>query len=131
MSTANVIEIDNIESWVTNVEQSSTPIFVMFYSPNCPHCQIMAPYVQSYAQEFKGKITFVQVNIRDHLAIASKYGILGTPTFTLFCKGRALRNYVGEMYPSLIKKMIEDALQNSVDCVDKATWIYPSINGYS
>ena len=66
-------------------------------------------------------VLVVKVNIKNNLNIAVKFGVLGTPTFTLFCKGHALQKYVGEMYPSLIKKMVEDGLKNSVKCLDKAT----------
>ena len=112
-------------------KKSSNPVLVMFYSQDCPHCHIMDPYFQSYAQEFEGKITFVKVDIISNIVIAAKYGVLGTPTFTLFCKGHSIQNYVGEMYPSLIKKMVEDGLQNCLQCIDKATWIYPNITGYT
>jgi thioredoxin-like negative regulator of GroEL len=131
MPKLKVVEIKDIKSWESSVEKSSNPVLVMFYSPNCPHCHLMEPHFQFYAQEFKGKITFVKVNIKNNLNIAAKFGVLGTPTFTLFCKGRALQNYVGEMYPSLIKKMVEDGLQNSLECLDKATWIYPDMTGYT
>ena len=131
MSTENIVEINDIESWEANVEKSTNPVFAMFYNPDCPHCRIMEPYFHSYANEFKGKIIFIKVNIVDNPTIAAKYAIQGTPTFTLFCKGHTIQNYVGEMYPSLIKKMIEDGLQNSEQCVDKVTWIYPNISGYT
>lgn len=131
MAITNVVEIEDLETWETTVEKSSNPVLVMFYSPDCPHCRVMDPYFESYAQEFEGKITFVKMDIHNNLIIAAKYGVLGTPTFTLFCKGHAIQNYVGEMYPSLIKKMVEDGLQNSLQCIDKATWIYPDITGYT
>jgi thioredoxin 1 len=131
MSTDDVVEIDGVDDWTTNVEKSSDPVLVMFYSPSCPHCQVMEPYFQSYATEYKGKIKFVKVNVLDEQIVAAKYGVLGTPTFKLFCKGHPIQDYVGEMYPSLIKKMIEDGLENNVQCVTKVTWVYPGITGYS
>ncbi len=127
----DVVEVDDIKRWESLVELSSHPTLVMFYSPDCPHCLAMEPYFTSYAKEFEGKVTFVRVNIIDNLIIAAKYGVLGTPTFKLFCKGRPVQEYVGELYPSLIKKMVEDTLMERSQCVDKATWIYPNITGYS
>lgn len=125
-----VIEV-NVHGWGTLVEQSSDPTLVMFYSSDCPHCLAMEPYFSSYAKEFEGKVKFVRVNIVENLIIAAKYGVLGTPTFKLFCKGRPVQDYVGEMYPSLIKKMVEDGLTEREQCVDRASWIYPNITGYS
>jgi thiol-disulfide isomerase/thioredoxin len=90
-----------------------------------------APHFQSYAEEFKGKISFLRVNIAEHLSITPKYGVPGTPTFKFFCKDHPFQDYVDEMYASLIKKMVEDGLQNSEQCVGKVTWIYPRIMGYT
>jgi hypothetical protein len=64
----------------------------------------------------KEKITFEELNIQDHLISAEKYGAMGILTFKLFCQGRPIQNYIGEMYPSLIKKMIEDGLS------ERAQW---------
>ncbi len=130
MSEENVMEVEGTEIWKMIVEKSQDPILVMFYSPNCPHCQMMDPYFESYAKEFEGKVKFIRVNIIDNLVIAAKYSVLGTPTFKLFCKGRPIQDYVGEMYPSLIKKMVEDGLMERAQCVEKASWLYPNITGY-
>jgi len=127
MSNEKVIEIEDIETWEMIVEKSSDLILVMFYSPSCPHCLLMEPYFNSYAKEFEGRVKFVKVNVIENIIIASKYGVLGTPTFKLFCKGHPIQDYVGEMYPSLIKKMVEDGILESEQCVDKVSWIYPNI----
>ena len=131
MTAMKIVEINDVETWEKTVEKSSEPVLVMFHSPSCPHCHAMDPYFQSYADEFKDKVMFVKVNVKDNLTIATKYGVLGTPTFKLFCKGRPIQDAVGEIYPSLIKKIIEDGLSERAQCVDKASWIYPDINGYS
>jgi len=45
-------------------------------------------------------------------------------------KGRPIQDYVGEMYPSLIKKMVEDGLLERAQCPEKASRLYPNITGY-
>jgi thiol-disulfide isomerase/thioredoxin len=130
MSVQHVVEITDVETWENTVEKAKKPVVVMFYSPNCPHCQAMDPYFQQYSKEFQGKVAFVKVNIVDNVIVAAKYGVMGTPTFKFFCNGRPFVDRVGEMYPALIKKFVEDSLQDSPDCANKATWIDFGITGY-
>ena len=119
------------KSWDEKVLQAKKPVLIMHFSPNCPHCKNIDPYFEQYAKEFDGKIVFARLNLTENMQIASKYRIMGTPTFTFFCHGKLINQQVGEMYPSLIKKMIEDGLRYGEDCASKTTWIDHDISGYA
>ena len=131
MKKTSVVEIEDITTWEETVEQSKNPVIVMFYSPTCPHCKVMEPYYAEYAQEFSGKVFFARINIIDNPVVAAKYGVMGTPTFKFFCEGRPMQELVGEVYPALVKKIIEDGLRYGSQCVKKATWINVGITGYA
>lgn len=62
MDELNVVEIDD-KTWEQFVEESSKPVFVMFYSPNCSFCEFMEPYFINYAQEFKNKAVFARMDV--------------------------------------------------------------------
>jgi thioredoxin-like negative regulator of GroEL len=130
MNNKNVIEL-NDTNWEKSVEKEEKPVMVMFYSNTCQHCQVMEPHFQKYAKDFKDKVVFAKVNIIENPTIVGRYGIMGTPTFKFFCKGQPVQELVGEMYPSLLKKTVEDALQHSSQCFKNTTWIDPGITGYS
>jgi len=102
----------------------------MFSSPTCSNCTQMIPYFEAYSKEYKDKVAFVKLNIMKNMSIAQKYGVMGTPTFKFFCKGHPVQEIVGAIYPALIKKLIDDGFTYGKDCVDKTTWIPPSITGY-
>lgn len=130
MDNENVIEIENVDMWESIIEQGEKPSLVMFYSPNCPNCRVMEPYFFEYAKKFKEKTVFLRVNIQNNLIIAAKYGVLGTPTFKFFCKNHPIQENVGQIYPTLIKKMVEDGLHDGEKCASTTTWIEPTITGY-
>jgi len=130
MNTQNVIELNDAK-WEKNVQKGEKPVMVMFYSNTCPHCHEMKPHFEKYSNEFKGKVVFAKVNIMDNPTIVHRYGIMGTPTFKFFCKGQPVQELVGAVYPSLLKKTIEDSLQHSSQCVKNTTWIDYGINGYA
>jgi len=130
MSSDNLVELDDI-NWEKTVEKGDKPVVVMFSSPACPYCQQMLPYFKEYANEFKDKIIFAEVDISKSTTIASRYAVMGTPTFKFFCKGKPVYELTGAMYPSLLKKAIEDSLEHGPECADKATWVDSSINPYA
>ncbi|MEM4258580.1 MAG: thioredoxin family protein [Candidatus Thermoplasmatota archaeon] len=112
------------------VEQNTYPVLVMFYSPTCPYCAQLDPYFEQYAKEFQGKVFFAKINVADHPRIAAKYHIMGTPTFSFFCSGYISQQNVGAVYPTLIKKMVEDGLSFGIECSKHVTWFNPGITGY-
>ena len=115
-----IIEL-NDTNWEKLVELGGNPIVVMFYSPSCPHSLAMMPYFETYADEFKGKISFARIDINMNPFSVSRFGIMATPTFMFFCSGRPVQEIVGEIYPTLLKKITEDALEYGSSCASKST----------
>ena len=118
-------------TWDEYLKQGKRPMIVMFYAPDCPHCAVMSPVFERYAAEFEGKVDFIKVDITENQTLMLRYGIMGTPTFAFFCEGRSVHMVVGEMYPTLIKKFVEDSLQSSTQCAQNTTWIDVGITGYT
>ncbi len=130
MSIKNILELDDF-NWEKIIEKGKKPVVVMFSSPTCPFCKQMKPYFEEYALDFKNKIIFAEVDISRSITIASIYGVMGTPTFKFFCKGRPVHEMVGAVYPSLLKKAVEESLEHGAQCVDKTTWIETTDIGYA
>ena len=130
MSSGNLIELDDT-NWEKTVEKGDKPVVVMFSSPTCPYCKQMEPYFNEYALEYKDKIIFGKVDISESPTIASRYGVMGTPTFKFFCNGKPVYELVGSVYPYLIKKAVEDALEHGPACADSTTWLPPELSPYA
>jgi len=130
MNSENVLELDDI-NWEKAVEKGKKPVVVMFASPTCPYCRQMEPSFEQYAEEFKDKILFARFDISRSFSTASRYGVMGTPTFKFFCHGKPVGELVGAFYPSLIKKTIEETLERGPKCIENTTWIDSSISGYA
>ena len=121
----------NDANWNELVIESKKPVFVMFYSTNCPHCHNIKPYVEQYAEEYGKSVIFARLNIAENPTIPSYYSIMGTPTFLFFCKGKPINSIVGAVYPTLLKKTIDDGFQFGKECISKTTWIDQGIPGYA
>jgi len=129
MADETVMELDD-PRWETVVEKSEKPVVVMFYDQLCPHCMIMMSHFEQYAEDFKNKILFTRIDVARNPFTVSRYGIMATPTFKFFCKGRPVQEIVGEIYPTLLKKITEKALEYSKDCDSRSTLIDYNI-GYA
>jgi len=130
MGSEIIIKLDD-KTWEKTVEKGKKPVVVMFSSPTCPYCRQMKPYFEEYAKDFKDRIIFAEVDISQSQIIASRYGVMGTPTFKFFCKGKPINELVGAIYPSLLKKTVEISLEHGSECADNTTWVDSSISGYA
>ncbi len=130
MNEFNVIEIDDM-IWEQIVEQSSKPVIVMFYSPECTFCEAMGPYFEKYAHEFKNLAVFARINIVINTWTSERYSVHSTPTFKSFCHGKPVWEQVGEIYPSILKTAIENIINYGEDCIRKSTPVGQSITGYT
>ncbi len=129
MSLDDITYLDD-SNWEKTVEKGEKPVVVMFSSPTCPYCKQIEPYFNEYAKEYKDKIIFGKVDITKNPTIAVRYGVMGTPTFKFYCKGKPVHELVGALYPTLIKKAVEESLEHGEKCVKNATWNPPEITGY-
>ena len=130
MVQVDVSDIDG-RTWEKVVEKAKKPVAVMFYSPTCAYCRAIEPYFIQYAEEFKDKMVFRKLNILGNEHIVSRYGVMGTPTFKVFCDGRPVQELVGSVYPPLLKKTLEDVLTYGKECVESSSVIDYSISPYA
>ena len=130
MSSNTIIDLDD-KTWEKIVEKGEKPVVVMFSSPTCPYCKQMKPYFEEYSVEYKDKIIFAEVDISRSQTIASRYGVMGTPTFKFFCKGKPVNEIVGSIYPAILKKTVETSLEHGSQCAENTTWVDSSISGYA
>ncbi|UCD92341.1 MAG: thioredoxin family protein [Methanobacteriota archaeon] len=130
MSGEGVIDVHDSD-WEKAIERESKPVVVMFHSPTCPSCREVEPYFDEFAKEFEGRVAFAKLNVINNHYTVGRYGVMSTPTFKFFCKGRPVQEMVGAAYPPLLKRTIEETLEHGSECVEKSTRIDYSMTGYA
>jgi len=69
------------------IKISTTPVFVDFWAAWCGPCKTVAPSVKKLADEFKGRLMVVKVNVDEQPSAASRFQVQGIPALMLFKDG--------------------------------------------
>ena len=94
MSAPNILTLTE-SNFTEQVLQSPVPVLVDFWAEWCGPCKMVAPILDELASEYQGKAVIGKVNIDEHQAIATKYGIRAIPTLLLFKGGEVADQIVG------------------------------------
>ena len=93
------------------VLRSDLPVLVDFWAPWCGPCKSIAPIVEEIAGQFEGKLKVANLNVDDHPAKASRYGIRGIPNLIILKAGAVKEQIVGAVPKAKLVSAIEKALQ--------------------
>src|ERR1044072_7580265 len=97
----------------TEVLNSTVPVLVDFWAPWCGPCKSIAPIVEELAGEYEGKLKVAKLNVDDHPATASRYGIRGIPNLIILKGGTVKEQIVGAVPKTKLVSAIEKALQEN------------------
>lgn len=105
----NVIELQD-RDFQAQVEESEGVVVVDFWAPWCAPCRLIAPLIESLAEEYDGRVRFAKVNVDDSPDVASRYGIRSIPTIGIFRDGEAVNGVVGAVPKQVLIQAIEEVM---------------------
>lgn len=98
------------QNFDSDVLGSDLPTLVDFWAEWCAPCKMIAPTVESLADEFDGKLRVGKLNIDENPSTPTKFGIRGIPTLIIFKGGEVVEQIVGVRSKSDLKAAIEKSL---------------------
>lgn len=93
------------------VLKSDVPVLVDFHAVWCGPCKAMAPALEQVAEELKGKVKVVKVDVDENPRVTGTYGIRAMPTLLMFKNGQVAAQHTGAIVQ---KKKLEDWINASV-----------------
>lgn len=92
------------------VEKGKGVALVDFWAVWCTPCKIVGPYLDSLADEYKGKASILKLNVDENPISSGKYGVMSIPTVIVFKDGKPVNQAVGAQSKDAYKKMIDEAI---------------------
>src|SRR3989338_9359485 len=86
-------------------------VVVDFWADWCMPCLMMAPVFEEMSEKFKGKISFVKVNVDDNQPLAEKFKVQSIPTMIVFKNGKEHDRVIGAMYADDFEEYLDKCMQ--------------------
>lgn len=106
---AGVIEISDAV-FDKEVLSSRVPVVVDFWASWCGPCRMMAPVLESLAEEFKGRCKFCKINVDENQQSAAKYQAMSIPLLLFFKNGNVVDKSLGAVPETTLRPKIQALL---------------------
>ena len=89
----------------TEVFESELPVVLDLWAPWCQPCRMLSPLLEKMAEQFRGRVKVMKLNVDEEQGLASSFGVQGIPTLLFVKDGRINRRHVGLPTPSALKRL--------------------------
>ena len=97
----------DFENDVVNAEK---PVLLDFWAEWCGPCKMIAPLLDTIAEEYRDKLTVVKLNIDENPQTPPKYNVRGIPTLLLFRDGAVTAQQVGAVSKAQLEAFLDSHL---------------------
>lgn len=104
------VVVKTADAFQQHVIRSAGPVLVEFVLPLCAGCRQMAPMLERLMGEYRGKVTFAEVDMTDVADLADTYRIPRAPAVLLFVKGKEFGRLLGVSSEGQVRSALDAAL---------------------
>lgn len=97
------------ETFVSEVEEADGVAVLDFWAPWCAPCRALMPILEDLAEEYRGRVRFLKLNVDLDPERAVAWGVRGVPTIVFLKGGRPVDQIVG-IEPAVAFRRRIDAL---------------------
>ena len=97
-------------SFEDDVVKAGGPVLVDFWAEWCAPCKMIAPMLNEIADEYKGKVSIVKLNIDESPKTPQKFAVRGIPTLILFKNGQVEGQKVGALRKTDLAAFLDSKL---------------------
>jgi thioredoxin 1 len=118
----SIKDIQHVD-WEEEVGDTEKPVVVEFWHHKCSHCKKMIPIYEKMPDKFE-ETKFYRMNVldsRDNRKLALEEGVMGTPTFKIYFKGKEIGEIVGAKTEEELVNDIEGILESKEEAIERST----------
>jgi thioredoxin 1 len=105
-----VVEIADKKQFEKEVLKAKELVIVDFWAPWCGPCKMLKPIFEKVAEDYKGKVKFVKIDIDENPDVAQDYSVMSIPALKIFKGGEVVDEKVGMLMKDQLKSFIEGNL---------------------
>lgn len=109
MASEKIATVDT-QSFESDVLNSDQPVLVDFWAEWCQPCKLLAPHVDTVADQFAEKVKVGKLDTDSNRDTAVKYGISAIPTVIVFKGGEEKKRLIGLKTPQELADALTDVL---------------------
>ena len=109
MSSDTIVHVTDA-SFEDDVVKANGPVLVDFWAEWCAPCKMIAPMLGEIADEYKGKVSIVKLNIDESPKTPQKFAVRGIPTLILFKNGQVEGQKVGALRKTDLAAFLDSKL---------------------
>ncbi len=94
----------------SEVVKSNIPVLADFWAQWCGPCRMISPIVDEIAEELKGRLKVVKINVDEAQDLAGQFHIMSIPTLLIFKAGKPVEQVVGAMSKDQLLEKINPQL---------------------
>jgi thioredoxin 1 len=102
-----IIQVSD-SNFETDVINADGPVLVDFWAEWCGPCKMIAPILNTVADDYAGKLTVAKLNVDENSETPPKYGIRGIPSLLLFKDGSVAATKVGAVSKAQLAEFIDN-----------------------
>ncbi len=96
MAHESIVELTE-ETFTGEVEESSVPVLVDFWSEHCGPCKMLAPVLDEVAEELGDTAKITKVDVMNNRELGMKFSVRAVPTLLFFKDGEIKETKTGIM----------------------------------
>jgi thioredoxin 1 len=106
--SVNIVTDGTFEAEVLGADR---PVLVEFTAEWCPPCRMLAPILQSIAEEESERLAVAVIDVDENPKTTQRYGVLSMPTLMVFRNGEPVKSMVGARPKSRLLHDIADVIE--------------------
>lgn len=91
-------------------KKTGGPLLVDFWAAWCAPCRLIAPHLETLAQEYRGRARVGKVNVDENNGLAGRFQIRSIPTLLVIKNGQVVDQLIGAAPKESIQQLLDKHL---------------------
>ncbi len=105
VTPAEVLKLKDAD-WQDTLKKHAL-LVVDCYADWCAPCRMIAPFIQEFATEYAGRMTFAKLDVDQNPQLSTQFGIRSIPTLLFFKNGKLVDQIIGALPKHTIKQRVD------------------------